>query len=210
MLDIRWIRDNPQALARALVSRQWSPDAAEGEVRKLIDADEAHRLYERMPPGVETSGGSAANTIAGLAALGLRTGFVGQVAADQLGEVFTHDIRALGVDFATPPRNGEVPTARCLIMVTPDAQRTMNTFLGASQYLPSHALDHAQIEAGLSVDGQRSRNEAGEQRDGGGRHEQASRAAEQREKQALGDELPRQPMASGSERRPHGQFALAR
>ena len=67
---------------------------------RLIDANEAHRLYLRMPPGVETSGGSAANTIAGLAALGLRTGFVGQVANDQLGEVFGHDIRALGVDFA--------------------------------------------------------------------------------------------------------------
>ena len=114
---------------------------------RLIDAAEAERLYGRMPPGVEASGGSAANTVAGLASLGLRTGFVGQVADDQLGEVFGHDIRALGVDFRTPPRNGEVPTARCLILVTPDAQRTMNTFLGASQFLPPHALDEAQIEA---------------------------------------------------------------
>jgi sugar/nucleoside kinase (ribokinase family) len=114
---------------------------------RLIDAEEAHRLYERMPPGVETSGGSAANTVAGLAALGLRTGFVGQVADDQLGEVFAHDIRALGVDFTTPSRAAGVPTARCLILVTPDAQRTMNTFLGASQYLPASALDEAQIQA---------------------------------------------------------------
>jgi sugar/nucleoside kinase (ribokinase family) len=114
---------------------------------RLIDAEEAHRLYERMPAGVETSGGSAANTVAGLAALGLRTGFVGQVADDQLGEVFGHDIRAQGVDFTTPPRGDGVPTARCLILVTPDAQRTMNTFLGASQFLPSTALDEAQIEA---------------------------------------------------------------
>ena len=114
---------------------------------RLIDADEAHRLYERMPPGVEASGGSAANTIAGLAALGLRTGFVGQVAGDQLGEVFGHDIRALGVDFATPASDGVVPTARCLILVTHDGQRTMNTFLGASQYLPPHAIDARQIES---------------------------------------------------------------
>ena len=114
---------------------------------RLIDAEEAHRLYERMPAGVETSGGSAANTVAGLAALGLRTGFVGQVAKDQLGEVFGHDIRAQGVDFTTPPRSDGVPTARCLILVTSDAQRTMNTFLGASQYLPASALDEAQIEA---------------------------------------------------------------
>jgi sugar/nucleoside kinase (ribokinase family) len=113
---------------------------------RLIDAEEAHRLYERMPAGVETSGGSAANTVAGLAVLGLRTGFVGQVAQDQLGEVFGHDIRAQGVDFTTPPRADGVPTARCLILVTSDGQRTMNTFLGASQYLPASALDQAQIE----------------------------------------------------------------
>jgi sugar/nucleoside kinase (ribokinase family) len=99
-----------------------------------------------MPPGRETSGGSAANTVAGLAALGLRTGFIGQVAQDQLGEVFAHDIRALGVDFVTPPMRGDIATARCLILVTPDAQRTMNTFLGASQYLPAGALDASQVE----------------------------------------------------------------
>jgi sugar/nucleoside kinase (ribokinase family) len=117
---------------------------------RLIDAQEAERLYARMAPGRETSGGSAANTVAGLAALGLRAGFIGQVAHDQLGEVFTHDIRALGVDFRTPPRNGEVATARCLILVTPDAQRTMNTFLGASQFLPPSALDRDQV-AGAAI-----------------------------------------------------------
>jgi sugar/nucleoside kinase (ribokinase family) len=123
---------------------------AEGLVKgsmRLIDADEAERLYKRMPPGLETSGGSAANTIAGLAALGLRTGFIGQVADDQLGEVFRHDICALGIDYRTAAGNGDAPTARCLVLVTPDAQRTLNTFLGASQYLPAAALDHGQIES---------------------------------------------------------------
>ena len=113
---------------------------------RLVDAEEASRLYGRMGPGRETSGGSAANTIAGLAGLGLRTGFVGQVANDELGEVFSHDIRTLGVEFETAPRDGDVPTARCLILVTPDAQRTMNTFLGASQFLPPAALDPRQVE----------------------------------------------------------------
>ena len=113
---------------------------------RLIDAEEAERLYARMAPGRETSGGSAANTAAGVAALGLRAGFVGQVADDQLGQVFSHDISAQGVEFRTGPGGHDVPTARCLILVTPDAQRTMNTFLGASQYLPPSALDERQIE----------------------------------------------------------------
>jgi sugar/nucleoside kinase (ribokinase family) len=99
-----------------------------------------------MAPGLETSGGSAANTAAGIAALGARAGFIGQVAPDQLGEVFSHDIRATGVEFTTAPQDFGVPTARCLILVTPDAQRTMNTFLGASQHLPVAALDERQIE----------------------------------------------------------------
>jgi sugar/nucleoside kinase (ribokinase family) len=117
---------------------------AKGSMR-LIDAGEATRLYGRMAQGRETSGGSAANTVAGIASLGLRAGFIGQVAKDQLGEIFTHDIRGLGVEFKTAPSGGEVPTARCLILVTPDAQRTMNTFLGASQHLPAAALDEQQI-----------------------------------------------------------------
>ncbi|MDT9599218.1 adenosine kinase [Sphingosinicella rhizophila] len=112
---------------------------------RLIDAEEATRLYGRMAAGREISGGSAANTAAGIAMLGARAGFVGQVATDQLGEVFSHDIQAMGVEFSTPPIDADIPTARCLILVTPDAQRTMNTFLGAAQYLPAGAIDERQV-----------------------------------------------------------------
>jgi sugar/nucleoside kinase (ribokinase family) len=112
----------------------------------LVDEEEAERLYAEMGQGIEASGGSAANTAAGIAALGVRAGFVGQVAPDQLGEVFTHDIRAKGVEFETPPADFGVSTARCLVLVTPDAHRTMNTYLGASQYLMVEALDEGQIE----------------------------------------------------------------
>ncbi|HNJ48909.1 MAG: adenosine kinase [Novosphingobium sp.] len=111
----------------------------------LIDTERAHALYDAMGPAREISGGSAANTLAGLAALGARCAFIGQVAEDQLGEVFAHDIRAGGIEFATPARPGDPPTARCLIFVTSDGQRTMNTFLGASQFLPPEALDEAAI-----------------------------------------------------------------
>ncbi len=114
---------------------------------RLIDAAEAERLYERMGTGREASGGSAANTVAGIAALGGRAAFIGQVADDQLGEVFRHDIRALGVAYDTPVAAPDVPTARCLILVTGDAQRTMNTFLGASQHLPPQAIDARAISA---------------------------------------------------------------
>ena len=107
----------------------------------LIDAEGAERLYAAMGPAKEISGGSAANTLAGLAALGSKCAFIGQVAEDQLGAVFAHDIRAGGIHFDTPPRPGQPPTARCLIFVTPDGQRTMNTFLGASQFLPPEVLD---------------------------------------------------------------------
>ena len=112
----------------------------------LIDADRATSLYAAMGPAQEISGGSAANTLAGLAAMGCKCAFIGQVADDQLGEVFAHDVRALGIDYATPVRDGETPTARCLILVTPDGQRTMNTFLGASQFLPASALDPKMIQ----------------------------------------------------------------
>jgi sugar/nucleoside kinase (ribokinase family) len=97
----------------------------------LIDSDQAEALYARMGPGIEVSGGSAANTVAALASMGGRAGFIGKVADDQLGTVFRHDIRSLGVQFDTPSSTAGAPTARCLILVTPDAQRTMNTFLGA-------------------------------------------------------------------------------
>ena len=131
-------------LARADDALIAAEGLAKGSMR-LIDAAEAERLYAAMGPAIEMSGGSAANTLAGLAALGQRCGFIGQVAADQLGQVFAHDMTALGVDFTTRTREGEPPTARCLILVTPDGQRTMNTFLGASQYLPASALDEAMI-----------------------------------------------------------------
>ena len=112
----------------------------------LIDANRAESLYAAMGPGREISGGSAANTLAGLAALGRKCAFIGQVADDQLGAVFAHDVRATGIDYATPmaPADG-VPTARCLIFVTPDGERTMNTFLGASQSLPAASIDEALI-----------------------------------------------------------------
>lgn len=107
----------------------------------LVDPDKAKELYSAMGPAREVSGGSAANTLAGLSALGAQCAFIGQVADDQLGEVFAHDIRAVGIDFDTPARSGDPSTGRCLIFVTPDGQRTMNTFLGASQFLPSAALN---------------------------------------------------------------------
>jgi sugar/nucleoside kinase (ribokinase family) len=118
-----------------------------GSMQLLFSAEAADALYARMGPGVEASGGSAANTLAGLAALGLRCGFIGQVADDAFGRVFAHDLRAQGVTFGTEARPGDPPTARCLIVVTPDGQRTMNTFLGASQFLPASALDPALIAA---------------------------------------------------------------
>jgi sugar/nucleoside kinase (ribokinase family) len=124
--------------------------AEEGLVKgsmRLIDTAEATRLYGRMAAGREVSGGSAANTAAGIAALGGRAGFVGLVADDQLGEVYAHDIRAAGVVYSVPPRGAEPPTARCLILVTPDAQRTMNTYLGASQELAETDIDLATVAA---------------------------------------------------------------
>ncbi len=111
----------------------------------LIDTQRAHALYDAMGPAREISGGSAANTLAGLAALGAKCAFIGQVADDQLGEVFAHDIRSGGIDFTTPARGNDPATARCLIFVTPDGQRTMNTYLGASQFLPADALNEATI-----------------------------------------------------------------
>jgi sugar/nucleoside kinase (ribokinase family) len=111
----------------------------------LIDAQQATDLYAAMGPAREISGGSAANTLAGMAQLGAKCAFIGQVADDQLGEVFAHDIRASGIAFGTPMRAGSPPTARCLIFVTPDGQRTMNTFLGASQFLPAEQMDENAI-----------------------------------------------------------------
>ena len=111
----------------------------------LVDEQRSSELYDAMGPATETSGGSAANTLAGLATLGLQCAFIGQVADDQLGDVFKHDIRATGIDFDTPVRSGEPSTGRVLIFVTPDGERTMNTFLGAGQYLPAAALNEELI-----------------------------------------------------------------
>ena len=110
----------------------------------LIDALRAHALYDAMPPAVERSGGSAGNTMAGLASLGGRGAYIGKVAPDELGDVFRHDIRAAGVrfDVESGPADGP-PTGRCLICVTPDAQRTMQTYLGAGMELqPADVDDH--------------------------------------------------------------------
>jgi sugar/nucleoside kinase (ribokinase family) len=113
----------------------------------LVDAATAERLYAAMPPGQESSGGSAANTCAVAAGLGARVAYLGKVAEDQLGEVFRHDIRAAGVHFPSAPLRGGAPTARCLILVTPDGQRTMNTFLGACV-----SLTEADVDAALVAD----------------------------------------------------------
>jgi len=119
-----------------------------GSMQLMFSPEEADALYAKMGPGREVSGGSAANTVAGIAALGGKTAFIGQVADDQIGEVFAHDIRAAGVHFDTAVRPGQPTSARCLIFVTPDGQRTMNTFLGASQFLPAAALDEQLIANG--------------------------------------------------------------
>lgn len=112
---------------------------------RLIDAEEAERLYSHMGPAREISGGSAANTAAGVAAFGSCAGFIGQVAPDQLGGFYKHDLTAAGVEFTTPATDFGVPTARSMVLVTPDGHRTMNTFLGAAQHLPPEALDEDQI-----------------------------------------------------------------
>jgi sugar/nucleoside kinase (ribokinase family) len=112
---------------------------------RLIDAEEAERLYAHMGPAHQVSGGSAGNTAAGVAALGGRAGFIGQVAPDQLGDFYRHDLTSTGVEFVTPAADVGQPTARSMILVTPDGHRTMNTFLGAAQHLPKSVLDEAQI-----------------------------------------------------------------
>lgn len=121
-------------------------DLAKGSMT-LIDSARAEALYAAMGPGVEVSGGSAANTMAGLASLGGRGAFVGKVRNDELGGIFQRDIRAAGVAFDTPVATDGPPTARCLILVTPDAQRTMNTFLGAAVELAPDDLDGAVIQS---------------------------------------------------------------
>jgi sugar/nucleoside kinase (ribokinase family) len=113
----------------------------------LIDADRAEELYGKMGPGIEMSGGSAGNTMAGIASLGGKGAYIGKVKNDQLGAVFRHDIRAVGVQFDSNPSTDGAPTARCLILVTPDAQRTMNTYLGACVDLGPDDIDPAVIQS---------------------------------------------------------------
>jgi sugar/nucleoside kinase (ribokinase family) len=111
----------------------------------LIDTERARALYDAMGSGVEVSGGSAANTLAGLASLGGRAAYIGKVRDDTLGGVFHHDINAIGVDYRTPPATDGETTARCLIFVTPDAQRTMQTYLGISVHLGPDDIDEGAI-----------------------------------------------------------------
>src|SRR5579884_597480 len=113
----------------------------------LIDEERAAAIYAAMGPAVESSGGSAANTIVGVASFGARAAFVGKVKDDELGRTFAHDIRAAGVAFDTKPAKDGPSTARCYIMVTPDGERTMNTYLGAAQDLRPDDLDEAAIAA---------------------------------------------------------------
>jgi sugar/nucleoside kinase (ribokinase family) len=122
---------------------------AKGSMR-LIDAGEAERLYGHMGPAIETSGGCAGNTVAGVASFGGRAAFVGKVAGDELGHIYRHDMHALGIHFETPPLAGPPPTARSMILITPDGERTMNTYLGACIELGPEDID-ADIVAASAV-----------------------------------------------------------
>jgi sugar/nucleoside kinase (ribokinase family) len=115
---------------------------------ELIDTDRAVELYRALGTAVEMSGGSAANTMCGVASFGGRAAYIGKVSDDDLGAVFGHDLNAVGVAFRPGGPHGDTPTGRCIIVVTPDAQRTMNTYLGVSSLLSSDDLDEAAIAAG--------------------------------------------------------------
>ncbi|MEE9313990.1 MAG: adenosine kinase [Rhizobiaceae bacterium] len=116
----------------------------------LIDADRAEHLYSVMGPAIEASGGSAGNTAAGIASFGGKAAYFGKVSDDHLGAIFTHDIRAIGVAFDTEPLDGTPPTARSMIFVTPDGERTMNTYLGACVELGPEDVD-VEVVAGSQV-----------------------------------------------------------
>jgi sugar/nucleoside kinase (ribokinase family) len=127
--------------------------AAHGLVKgtmTLVDHDRSAAIYDSMPAGIEVSGGSAANTAAGVASLGGRAAFIGKVRDDALGEIFTHDLRSTGVAYSTPPATSGPPTARCLILVTPDAERTMNTYLGVAGELAAGDV-HAEVVAAARI-----------------------------------------------------------
>ena len=118
--------------------------ADKGSMR-LVDADTIATIYRGMGPAVESSGGSAANTTAGIASFGGKAGFIGKVADDEFGQIFSHDIRSIGVTFNGMPVANSAPTSRSLILVTPDGERTMNTFLGISTEFDPQTLDRALI-----------------------------------------------------------------
>ena len=111
----------------------------------LVDTDRAVQLYQALGSAVEMSGGSAANTMCGVASFGGRAAYIGKVTNDDLGQVFGHDLLAVGVHFRPGGDRNDVPTGRCIIVVTPDAERTMNTFLGASSLLGVDDVDEAAI-----------------------------------------------------------------
>jgi sugar/nucleoside kinase (ribokinase family) len=123
-----------------------SQSLAKGAMQ-LIDENRAESLYSLMGPAVVVSGGSAANTAVGLASLGARAGFVGKVRDDELGRLFAHDLRATGVQFDTVPAPEGPATARCFVLVTPDGERTMNTYLGACQQLGPDDIDDAAVRS---------------------------------------------------------------
>ncbi|MCB1514966.1 MAG: adenosine kinase [Hyphomicrobiaceae bacterium] len=124
--------------------------APKGHMR-LVDDATISTLYGAMGPAVEISGGSAANTLVGIASLGGRAAFIGKVADDEFGRIFAHDIEAAAVAFSTPPVAGKAPTSRSLILVTPDGERTMNTFLGISTDLDGGEIDAAVIRSSAIV-----------------------------------------------------------
>src|SRR6478672_9452031 len=113
----------------------------------LVDAQRSDEIYALMSPTVEISGGSAGNTAAGVASFGGKAAYIGRVADDTFGKLFAHDLRSLGVTFDSPLATDGLPTGRCLVIVTPDAQRTMCTYLGAGAELDTSYIDEALIEA---------------------------------------------------------------
>jgi sugar/nucleoside kinase (ribokinase family) len=116
-----------------------------GSMQLIFTEEDAQRLYDALPPAIEASGGSCANTLAGLASFGGAGAFVGVVRDDQLGRVFTHDMRSIGVAYDVPAASEGPATARCMIIVTGDAQRTLNTYLGAASGLTPAHIDHELI-----------------------------------------------------------------
>lgn len=124
-------------------------NGVEKGIMQLIDMDRAVELYGHIGPSREISGGSAANTVAGIAGLGGRTAYVGKVRDDQLGAIFAHDLRAQGADYDTPlaPAGSLQETGRCIVLVTPDGERSMNTYLGMSEFLTPADIDEGQMAA---------------------------------------------------------------